>query len=355
MTSRAQDANNPLLLPIVVSAAAVVTIVAVVTVAVANASRAAQSKDTEREAEEDQLSANFVMQEGLPLVKVWVDGQGPVLCVVDTGSCFLNVATEDCLTCNLAQGAIRMNHMRRRRPAAAGPFTPYTIRYGSQTDNAERHDDVAVSLAPWKTARARVRMYATTNRKYSKGYNVLGLASKTRGGAVLPLLAAQPTHALQLEFGEDTGTMSTVRPHAQQLTSFPLCTPVTGTFAGTPRYCVQVNRITVVAPHEQSTSLMACAVVLDTGSNYISMSPDVFVQLKSKLDQNLTLCLHCRNSKTPFMLTWKHYRFGGSPDGPLMVNNKEENPHTILLGAFSLRHSVCVFRDDYFLCAQSQI
>lgn len=310
------------------------------------------------------LLSSFRLEEGLPFVDVFVNEQGPVQCVVDTASACLTVATTECAHCNASRGAVSARALRSRRPAASGPPTPFTLKYGSQTDHAERHR-VALRMGGAAPAHG-VPLYATHTRQQAKGFNVLGAASAVRGGTALAALMPTPLHVLAMTFRTDGGQMFAVHPLRVRRELFALCAPLrphAGPHAP-PRYALGVARLVagegkdakVVGVMGGAASLGGGGengAIVDTGSNFTSFSPEVFAALRPHFDRNDTVRIWFDGCETPFQLHWSNYRFDGTPRGLLMANGDAGCTGTsVVLGTFALRGSTCVFCDDVFLCHQ---
>jgi hypothetical protein len=317
--------------------------------------------------------ASFRLEEGLPFVDVFVDDQGPVQCVVDTASAFLTVATTECTHCNALRGVVSARTLRSRRPATSGPPTPFTLKYGSQTDHAERH---RVSLRMGTAAAAAtahgVPLYATHTRQQAKGFNVLGAASAMRGGTALSALMPSPTHVLAMTFFTDSGKMFAVQPMGVRRESFALCAPLRphGGPHAQPRYALGVTRVVAGEGKDAKLVSVMCDgggggggaiaggahnnAIVDTGSNFTSFSPAMFTALRPHFDHNETVHIWFEGCHAAFCLHWPNYRFDGTPQGLLMANGDAGcSGMSVVLGTFALRGSTCVFCDDVFLCQQT--
>ena len=319
---------------------------------------------------------------------MFVDGQGPIEVVVDTGSSFINIASETCAECDTSRGSIAQTP---QSPSSSGSKSSteqqskdrFFIKYGSQHDAVEqRIVDVAVgsSVASANTRTIQMPVFVTTDRKRLGGsmsnFNICGLLDRKRGGQTLEKLVPRQ-HRLTLTYHEKGGTVGSLHDNDIDRTQFTIVSRwttlaastlpyyavrITGIAAGTAQTPVLVSQTPATASAWRSNDERRKAnnnvtrAVIDTGSNVTSFPPNVFDALRPHLARNETIFVFFEGSETPLVIPWQNYRYQNNKRGLLMINNDVHGVHTIkgtmMFGSYAFRNSTIVFGNDHFMCRQ---
>jgi hypothetical protein len=315
------------------------------------------------------LHAKFKMRHGLPIVELYVNGDGPLKCVVDTGSSMLNVSSKDCEVCDMRMGAVRIEDEFDSDSEdddngggvrlSKSPSAVTHIRYGSQQDTVKK---VVGTLEVGSTEVRNMPMYVTTKRNVTSksrvNFNVLGLLSKARGGRVLHHIMPAG-HMFIIEYWARHGLIFSLPSNQTQ--DFPVQVPWRRPPGATFRYyTVPVNELTATRDYRTSTSIAGHAdlrhMVVDTGSNMTSVPPAVFRKLLPHLQRNETIEFHFPG-KQSLLIPFQNYRWRGRPDGELMINDDiaavRSAPGSMLLSSYALRHYTLGFSPTHLLIRPS--
>lgn len=322
------------------------------------------------------LHAKFKMRHGLPIVELFINGDGPLKCVVDTGSTMLNVSSKECEVCDMRMGAVRVEEEDDGSSSdtdsdddddgggvklSKTPSAITHIRYGSQHDTVKK---VVGTLAIGSTEVKNMPMYVTTKRHVSSSsrvnFNVLGLLPRERSGKVLHHIIPEG-HMLVMQYWRRHGLVYSIP--ASDTRDFHIRVPWRRPPGATFRYyTVPVESMTATKDYKthatvaSGTSLRHC--VIDTGSNMTSVPPAVFRKLLPHLKRNETIALHFQGKNSPpLLIPFQNYRWKSRPDGQLMINDDVaaviSAPGTMLLSSYALRYYTLGFSPTHLLARSS--
>jgi hypothetical protein len=216
----------------------------------------------------------FIMREGIPFIRIRLASQPdhPFLCVLDSGSADLNVASPECDFCDAAHGVYESSVHRGLRT---------TLAYGSQVDTAVvKRDRVILTEGgdAQSAAAAAVDVHVTVERtRDSSNFNVFGLSST---GFLAKLLG--PARALLINFPwHNTGGFVT-SIGLQEAAAYRACALVHAPLEhvrSLPFYMVRVKALRVGGVAVPAPRYC----IFDTGSNVVSVPPASFEALAPRL------------------------------------------------------------------------
>ena len=281
------------------------------------------------------LRASFTMAHGMPLVNVWVNGQGPFRCVVDSGSHTLNIASELCASCDPHMGLLSGRHI------AGHPTT--VVQYNTQRDHTTMLPSATVQVGdevvhgvPTVVATARASTSPVT-------FNVLGILDDTRGGQALQRLMPAEGDALALVYKHAGGGFLC---NASQIDTRVFHTRVAWRrpqrrlrYYTLPVAQVQCGNV-LANMHADSSRRAIRNVVVDTGSSSTSIPQQFFNAIRENLQRNEPILLFIKGAQRPLQIDYTKYRVAGSATGGLLVNDDttavQPRTDTIILGSNAL-------------------
>ena len=241
-----------------------------VSLAVTNQSSISHARDSK-------FYYKFTMNEGIPFIRIHLQSQPsqPFLCVLDSGSADLNVASPECGYCDGAHGAYVSNVKGMRT----------TLAYGTQTDTVIKKQDglYLTSDTSATGAVSDIDVHVTVARtKDSSNFNVFGISQV---GFMRNLLN---NRALLISFHWHSMGGFVTSITADQASVYRDCALAHAPLVRLPSLPFYIIRLTAIKIGGISVpSPRYC--IIDTGSNVISVPPQTFDALVPHIRESAPL------------------------------------------------------------------
>jgi hypothetical protein len=302
------------------------------------------------------------LREGVPVIRIRLGEQATTV-IFDTGSTHLNVAHKSCRECSKVDGA----YNGRLDPSAPTSV----IRYGTQQDVVRATQDrltlpratPRLRRAETPAERVRVNFFATVKRSRgvsgNSNLNVFGAFTRKNQGVTSQILPRNYTLVCDLN-SKDGFVAGVSHSYAAALRrarnrAFSQCR--LANIHSLPYFVVRVNKMTVRSAAGSWTDSTVKYMIVDTGTNMLSLPPAVFSRtVRNTKSLRSSLEFELQGVSGPVGLNISranlYWRNGNEP---MMDNQTTHMPNlslanqTCIIGTHQLKNKVLQFtRTNFF-------